>query len=662
MASYTLGPVWCAGVNPNTTSQSTQGHEFAGRVIIDETANVAANTSSITWRFEVYILRTAYASNYTATSNNFVQVTINGSTVFSTSNVGTVNIHGDGAGNGNYSSNPVILASGSLTIEHDSDGSKTLNVSAIYTKNLAYLQSITVSGAVTLTKIARTAPIDSITDITLGSSNVSPTIKWTSPNTAYYYKVSYACGNNVVTSGMLHPTSTSQYTYSSLGIPASFAGGITTATSGTATATLETYSSNSTSALIGYTTKTFTINVPNNSTFQPTATISALTAVNAFNTSTYLANRTTFNYTLSGSAVYGATIKSYKFVVTDSKSKEVYSYTGTTTTGTVPAITVSGTATFTLTVTDSRGLTKTASTTRSITAYKNPSITATATRGTSQSGVSGQTCSDFVVDEGSGAIVRISYTVTYSSISGNSTTVSVQKPGSTSWTTLSANPAYFPGYSSETSYEFTVRVYDTVGGSSNAATAKVQVSAAAYPMDFMPAGNGVAFGMVAKKTNTMQVAWNLEMMQGKAIDFYNANGTKTGGVANNEWGVGMETKSVSGVSWSIIKIGSLRICRASVNKTVNINNAWGAVYSGTTNQTDANFPSVTYPVTFSAVPTCFVTYAANGQYDAWASTAVDYSPSTDADKKTRSPAYDLTRPTSMNSVKGTMHYLVIGTV
>ncbi len=770
MATYIIGPFLCDGVDQSTISQSpTYGHEFAGRVVIDETVNASSNTSSISWSFQIYVVRDAYVTNLTATSGNAVTVTIDGTTVFSSPNIGTV------AMNTHHASNPLTLASGTSTITHNSDGTKTLPVTAVYTKSsLSHLSRISVSGSVSLTRIARASAVDSVSSVNIGGS---PTVKWTPASTSYSYDIKFSCGTWSYTTGRITVNSTDQQTFNTYAIPTEVANQITSAKSATATCTIKTYSTTSGSTSLGTSSATFTITVPNNNTYRPTANL-AITATGAFN-SYNLTNVTSFTYDCSGSSsTYGASISKYELTVKDSSGAIVAS--GGSATGKINPITSATTLTFSLTVTDSRGY-KNASPvteTKVITAYNKPTIKSlTVTRGTGT--VSSVTsCSNWQVNESGGGVAQVKYATEYTTLgTSNNLTCQILINGGSA-TTVAGGPnktAYFNNngsmYATDTSYTFTLKIYDTVSGSSNATTMSVVLSSARFPIDFMANAAGGAINSVADTSGALKLGWDLRMLY-EPIEIYDASGNKrivldcdTGlqllntngvrlagtvrntGLANgtdlntitdigmynagsntlaasmvncptkkafyltvenignsaNGWirfqtikdydgemygrraykttdnltfsawkkaapidattdaSFGTSSQTVSSVAWDITSIGQKRICAAAVTKTVNINYAWGNVYNGTSGATNANFPSINYPVTFATEPKCIVTLASSGTGgDGWVTTNGEYSP-TGNEKLSKSPAYDVGRATS-KSVTVTLNYLVIGNV
>lgn len=581
MATYTYGPSSCTGTDPSTTGAYTQGHEFAGRVVIDETVNVAANTSTISWRFEIYIIRQEYISNLTASSNNNVTVTIQtvdgaGNVIatpvsFSTGNIGNV------AMNGHYQSRPLVLKSGTATIDHEADGSCKLKVYAYYYKNLAYMQSITVSGTQSLTDIPRASAVTSVTNVNIGSA---PTVKWTPALSTYTFKISFSCGSwSYEYPTLISPASTSEQTFNSYSIPAAVANQITSSKTGTGTCKIETFSDSGGTKSLGSATKTFTITVP--SSYGPTASMT-ITPVNQFNNLYNIANMTTFDYDCTAStAQSGATIASY--IVTATNDAGTVIYTGTSSTGSVDNVPTPGALLFSLTVTDSRGYSDTTTPVAyQITEYNKPSVvSAYVTRGTGTVTTLANTnetvCPDFQVDEGAGNVARVTYTTSFTALTGNSLYVSISyvKNGSTFVTTDlqggTNKVTYFKpaggGFDPDEAYTFTISVYDTISTSSHPETMNVSLSAAWFPIDVLPDGSGIAFGKVADETTGSGVlysAWDVQVdgsiasigtnssveMSNDGIVFTDANNSVTGKISNVCYGVMFATCTGSDIDSS----------------------------------------------------------------------------------------------------------------
>lgn len=142
-----LGSYWKMTLNVSESSTST-----------------ANNTSALS--YSLVLTSTGGSAQYNGAGS--YAININGSRVRS----GTVNLNV-----GTYGS--VTLASGSTTVGHNNDGSKTVSVSASYSSAASayYLPSSgSTSGSLTLTKIPRASKIDTFTGSTVdGTFNVTYT-------------------------------------------------------------------------------------------------------------------------------------------------------------------------------------------------------------------------------------------------------------------------------------------------------------------------------------------------------------------------------------------------------------------------------------------------------------------------------------------------------
>lgn len=149
------------------------------------TQNISANTSTIKWTLKSY----GRESNFYYMAGNF-KVVIDGATVYS--NGDRIQLWGNGA---------TTVASGSRTLTHNSDGSKSFSVSieaGIYT----YAVNVSGSGSFTLDKIARNPNAPTACSITSGQGNYvglgdTVTIKWSGASGVITgYQIRYNRGNS----------------------------------------------------------------------------------------------------------------------------------------------------------------------------------------------------------------------------------------------------------------------------------------------------------------------------------------------------------------------------------------------------------------------------------------------------------------------------------
>ena len=139
--------------------------------------NIANNTSTIAWT-----LKGSGSASGWVMSGGFKAV-INGTTVYSSS-----------ADNRIQLKNGTVVASGSLTIAHNSDGTKSFNLSCeagVYT----YAVSVSASGTHTLNTIPRASSV-SATSVNMGSAT---TITISRASSSFTHTLTYAFGNSTGT-------------------------------------------------------------------------------------------------------------------------------------------------------------------------------------------------------------------------------------------------------------------------------------------------------------------------------------------------------------------------------------------------------------------------------------------------------------------------------
>lgn len=391
-----------------------------------------------------------------------------------------------------------VIASGSTTIAHNADGTKSFSLSCqagVYT----YAVSVTASGTHTLNTIPRASSV-SATNVNMGSATK---IAISRASSSFTHTLTYKFGSSTGT--IVSKTTSTSVSWT----PAiSLANQIPKAVSGSCTITCDTYSG---STKVGSKTCTLTLSVP--ATVKPTITSLGVTRVDGTvptDWDIYVQSKSKATLTINGAAgSYGSTISSYSISGGGFSSTESSFTTG--------FLTTSGTITFTAKVTDSRGRVSDAETVSiSVVAYAAPSFTDYL----SQRAISDGTAND------DGTYIRSIISYSYSSC-GNKNTVTratyYKKSSASTWTnankSFSSGTAFVFGggaISTESSYDVkytitdaftTVTIYDTV-------------STAAVLMDFKAGGKGIAIGKVAEKDNTVEIAnnWELEIHGKKLID------------------------------------------------------------------------------------------------------------------------------------------------
>lgn len=392
-----------------------------------------------------------------------------------------------------------VIASGSTTIAHNTDGTKSFSLSCqagVYT----YAVSVTASGTHTLNTIPRASSV-SATNVNMGSATK---ITISRASSSFTHTLTYKFGSSTGT--IVSKTTSTSVSWT----PAiSLANQIPKAVSGSCTITCDTYSG---STKVGSKTCTLTLAVP--ATVKPTITSLGVTRVDGTvptDWGIYVQSKSKATLTINRAAgSYGSTISSYSISGGGFSSTESSFTTG--------FLTTSGTITFTAKVTDSRGRVSDAKIVSiSVVAYAAPSFTDYL----SQRAISDGTAND------DGTYIRSIISYSYSSC-GNKNTLTrstyYKKSSASTW--INANNSFSSGaafvfggsaISTESSYDVkytitdaftTVTIYDTV-------------STAAVLMDFKAGGKGIAIGKVAEKDNTVEIAnnWELEIHGKKLIDY-----------------------------------------------------------------------------------------------------------------------------------------------
>jgi len=454
--------------------------------VTQSTQSITDNNTVVNWNIQIVNSSSSYSfSLYTST----IKAVINGVTVYSNTSQRSVG-----------KSATVTIASGTLTIPHNADGTKTIACSCSYSESWpdSYTAGdMSCSGSLTLTTIPRASSISSISGDTIGSTM---TINISRASSSFTHNVYYAfgsIGSTLINSNVI--------TSCSFTVPMTFCNQIPNATSGTGTITVDTYNG---STKVGSVSTSFTVNVPNS--VVPTLSNFTLTGNNLFNTY-LLSNISTVTANITGaSGTYGSTISSYKI------SGQGLSVTASSGTSTVlPASTFK----YTATVTDSRG--RTASKTASVTVlnYSKPDLSALIVRG-----VYDLVNDTFTVDEAEGTTLRIIPTYSYTSLSGNSLSSKTASGNNLNVTLGNSEEAVYLGkptssgavgkFSTDNSFVITVKVTDLVGYTT---TITVNVPTGITVLDVYKDGKGLAIGKVAEKSDTLDIAYKNLVLNGQSI-------------------------------------------------------------------------------------------------------------------------------------------------
>lgn len=230
---------------------SSSGSLYLNVYVEQGSQSITANTSTVNWRMTVSRTGAYYTHNHQGDS--------------------TLSLNLDGR-NVHYSyptwetsGEEYTLASGSSTISHNADGSKTLPISCTFDPNNGLHGTITVSASLSLTTIPRSSSVS----VSAGVIGSSVTININRQSSSFKHTVRYAWAGKSGTIATNVDTSTSWT------IPLDFANDIPNSASGTGTIYVDTYSG---STKTGTQSTTLTASVPAN--VKPTFTGISLSDLN----------------------------------------------------------------------------------------------------------------------------------------------------------------------------------------------------------------------------------------------------------------------------------------------------------------------------------------------------------------------------------------------
>jgi Siphovirus protein of unknown function (DUF859) len=406
--------------------------------------DITNNRSVISYTLSLY-----RQYNISSSASKDYSVVINGSTVAS----GTTTIGGSGT---------KTIKTGSVTIPHNSNGTKTFSFSfsleMAVTLSGTYVGTLSNSGSGTLDTIPRTSQITvSDSSINYGSS---VTIYTNRASSSFTHTLRYSWNGNTGTIATGVGTS---YAWT---VPNSFMNYIPSATSTTGTIYCDTYSG---STKIGTDSLKITTSVPSSivpsfSSVTHSETVSAVSTLMGSG-NPYVQGLSKINIGISGaSGTYGSSIKSYKLEFDGTTWSS--SSSSSSTFGLVKG---SGTLTARGTITDSRGRTATKTASITVLPYSPPEVTAFS---------STRSNSDGTVNE-VGTYAKVTRSASISSLKVGTTekntltyTIKTKPRGGTTWTTnvasttLSAGSLSLTGtnnfgtFDITTSYDLRIEVAD----------------------------------------------------------------------------------------------------------------------------------------------------------------------------------------------------------
>ena len=523
--------------------------------VSEKSYSIENNTSQVEWWVGIRS-NTAYHNHYGLAET--YTVVINGSTVHSA-------VHKPTVGNGQT----VWVASGTATVGHNADGSKTVAVSASFNNadRGTYLPTTgSCSGSLKLTTIPRaTTPSIDKPSLDCGSAIK---ISGTSASSNFSHKV-YVTWNGTKTQigTIASGTTTPSFSYT---IPTDWEKNIPDSTSGIATFTLETISGSTSvgSKTVNATIKVRSGVVPSIGTVSISDTNSICAGIGQ-----YVQSQSKLKFSIATSGNQGSTITSV------STKFNGQTYSGST--FTTQAIQNSGTLTYTITVTDSRGRTATKSGSVNVVAYNPPSLTNVSAK---------RANSSYAVDESSGTYALLHFKVGFTSLSNKNVTsfyIQYRASGASSWTKVNSwannytlNQDYKAGNlftSTTTTYEIAFGVKDKF--MSDYSWQIVTVTPTYTLINFGKDGKSLTFfGQDANNANRLTVNGDLAINSVKE----NTSSTKmlvNGGntVMYRDW-----DKLVNSIKSAMYPVGSVYITYNNVNPGTFLGGTWERFGQGRT--------------------------------------------------------------------------------
>lgn len=465
-----------------TINGSTASSYWTFKLVATEgTPNIAGNTSPLT--VDVYIGRGASAG---------------GSYMHGASIAITVNVTGCNAQSIKYSNaNKVNVAAGGwlhigsttfAAVPHDSDGSKTVTVSASFTNNVSP-KSGSASGSVVLTTIARASQPSCVTwpehTQDVGEFGDTISIHMNRKSDSFKHTVRYAFGTLTGT------IATGVETGTTWKIPESFMDKIPNATKGSGTIYVDTYNG---STKIGTKFCGFTATVPASVMPTVSATLTDTTAVDDIYGKP-VAGLSKIKVTSSATKAYSSAIKSYRITIDGATYDEQ-----TVTTGVLQQ---AGTSKVTVTATDERGRTGSWSYDMTVLSYTRPQVTELAVH---------RTDGDYTEND-QGEYVCVTFSTAVDDMDGKNQadyTLRYKKTTEDTWATINLAEIdhnfnifhYTVLFAASVSSSYDVEL--TAADRHHSATRATSASTAFSLMDWHNSGTGLRFGGVAEEAYTFQ--------------------------------------------------------------------------------------------------------------------------------------------------------------
>ncbi len=421
----------------------------------------------------------------------------------------------------------ITLASGTKTISHDGDGSKTITVSAYFGDSANSLGNATVSGNLTLTTIPR-ASEPSCNNVTLGNA---VTINTNRKSDAFTHIITVSVGGNV------------KETFNNVGASVSWTPSISTyaplSPASSTMSTVITCTTYNNGTQIGSSkTCTATLIIPDNNDTKPSASISyqeADSTMKSKNWGVFVQGKSKLAITVTGTGKYGASISNYNATVNgESKSSSNF---------TTNYLNSSGNQTINATVKDSRGFTSNnVSSTYNVVQYANPTINTAIALRTDADGN----------ENDEGTYLKYTFIASVSSVSNKNSAVykiGYKKTTDNYYTyatiadsgySLSKENQILDGVTLDTSASYDI-IFEVIDAFSNT-TIDRPITSGFDLMNFNASGKSMAIGKVSEagaNEKKLEIALETDILEDVNVKNIYTNGivkySKTYGTYANKW-------------------------------------------------------------------------------------------------------------------------------
>lgn len=451
----------------------------------EESQSVVNNTTTISWRLTLHASSHGYINSGAPKTWT---VNVDGQAYSGTNTIGI--------NNDSY----VVLASGKTTIAHNSDGTKTFNYSFSQEFSIdfdGWISTVSASGYDTLDTIQRASQPSLVTwpETTndVGDFGQEFSIHMNRKADTFTHTVRYEYGKR---SGTIATGVTNGTTWA---VPLSFMNDVPNATKASGRIYVDTYSG---STKVGTKYTGFTVTVP--ASVKPTCSLT-LTDVSGVGDiyGVPVQGLSRIEIAVKTTLAYGSPIASY--VV--SANGVTYS----TATSTTDALKTAGSSPITVTVKDQRGRTGTASYTMNVLAYARPNITQ----------LTVHRCDADGKENEQGEYVRAVFSAAVTALNNKNTAaykLRYKKSTESEYTEIAlgslvnvytvSNVAHIFAADSSSSYDVEVEVADRHGTTTRSTSA----STAFTLMNWGADGTSMGIGKVAEKSNTLQIALDVEFI------------------------------------------------------------------------------------------------------------------------------------------------------